>query len=153
MVATVLPNRSLLNLSVQAALAAATGFKVGFGAPPALAAGDFDDEGALISPYTIVYARPGMPEHENWDRSACMAEYPYQFTAVGQTDEQAQFMADLNRQALLLRAANGDLAHPLSSADARVLSLYSTELGGPEPGGGGLRQVVDIFNLEVESIG
>lgn len=153
MTATVLPNRSLLNLSVIAALATATAYKVGFGASPDLSAGDFDDDGQLIAPYVVVDARPGTPEHDNWARTACLAEYPYQFTSVGQTDEQAQFMADIVRQALLLRADNGSFAHPLDSSDARVLDVYATELGGPEPGGGGLRQVVDIFNLEVESIG
>lgn len=153
MTATVLPNRSLLNDAVATTLSDATGWKVAFGQIPALDPGDFDSMGNLIAPYGIVYARPGRARDSDFAEAHCLAEYPYQVTWVGQTDEQAQFAAETGRQALLARAVNGAFINPIMVEDVTVLTLYPGELGGPEPGGGALRQVVDTYDLEVESIG
>jgi hypothetical protein len=150
---TVLPNRSLLSEQVATVLASATGWKVAFDRIPDLAASDFDDQDQLISPYGIVYARSGRAHDSDFAETRCLAAYSYQVTWVGQTGEQAQFAAEVGRQRLLERTGSGAFLHPITVADAAVLTLYPEELGGPEPGGGALHQVVDIFDLEVESVG
>lgn len=153
MTATVVPNRSLLDKQVADTMADASGYPVGLCRIPDLDPTWFDDEGKLVRPYGVVYPRPGHLTTGSLADDSWMAQYPYQVTWVGQTDEQAQFAAEKCRQGILHRNGNGAYANPITTADAVALLVTLEEVGGPEPGGEGLRQVVDIFNLEVDAIG
>jgi hypothetical protein len=112
-----------------------------------------DVHGQLIDPYAIVYPLPGVPSYPALDDSWCTS-LQYQITCVGQNADQAQWMADKTRHALTSRnpATGGNWTNPITASDALVIDRRLREEGGPEPtGDGGLWQVVDTYDLEVQA--
>lgn len=146
---TALPNVFELNAAVVFALGTTTGKPIDYGRVPEGLT--YDARQRLVDPYAIVYNRSGAPHDSNWCKDRYFARIEYQITNVGRTDDHAQWMADANRKAMLGRGAGGGYTSAITAAGARVVDRDPLQLGGPESSGGGLWQVIDVFQLEVES--
>lgn len=143
---TAVPNQRLLHKAVVAMLTAATTKPAALARVPDNLT--FDDDGLLIDPYSIVYPLVTTQITGSWIGPGEHVCIPFQVTAVGRNDEQAQAMADLNREAVLARTAGGSFVNPIT-ADVQVIERRIVDMSGPDPAGGGLWQVPDTFELEV----
>jgi hypothetical protein len=147
---TITRSRGKLHESVRARLALATGKLVGKGTVPDGIVRD--GEGKLTDPYAIVYALDAtggaVPDLESPDSSLVA---PYQVTSVGRDFDHAQWMDDTCRGVFLSRDPSGSFTNPIIVADAAVIDRRLRSAGGPEPAGGGLWQVISVYELEVSA--
>jgi hypothetical protein len=123
-------------------LAAQTGRPVGWATAP------IDGEGVPVDPpYAIVYALPG---GSTWGPGLTGpdegARLPYQVTSVGLRGDQAAWMADKVRHAMLGRT-NGVLV-PLVASGVTVLDRELTSFGGQDREGD-VVSVPDSFVVHV----
>ncbi|MFD3511932.1 hypothetical protein [Streptomyces sp. NPDC058657] len=93
--------------ALQELLAVATGRPCGFGSLPVVAGKP------VPVPYTVLYALGGTVSGAPLADRGEDAELVYQVTAVGGRADQAQWLADKVRQAVLARAATGQWSNPL----------------------------------------
>lgn len=111
--------------ALAAFLATQTGKPVGKATVPLSAAGT-----PVEPPYAIVYPLAGGatwgPDYDGPNEGA---DLPYQVTSVGLREDQAQWMADKVRDALL-RRLNGALAAQLAVPGVTVLDRDITGFGG-----------------------
>lgn len=118
------PDRRPVTEALVAFLAAQTGKPVGRATAPLAADGT-----PAAPPFAIVYPLPGGdtwgPTYDGPDEGAAL---PYQVTAVGLRADQAEWLADKVRQAMV-RRTNGALT-PLAVAGLTVLDRSITGYGG-----------------------
>ncbi|MEV4557200.1 hypothetical protein AB0K51_09395 [Kitasatospora sp. NPDC049285] len=102
----------VVSLGVQAALVASTGRSCGYGAAPLAA----DKPTGNTIPYCVLYPLGGTsgdgPPFGDADGDARMI---YQVTSIGTTAEQAEWMADKVRTALLGRTSVGAFVTPITA--------------------------------------
>lgn len=119
------PARRPVTDALAAFLAAETGRPIGKGTAPLTAAGQ-----PAEPPYAIVYPLGGGatwgPTYAGPDEGA---DLPYQVTSVGLRTDQAEWMADRVRQAMLTRL-DGTLAAQLAVPGVNVLDRSMTGYGG-----------------------
>lgn len=110
-----------------------------------------DDQGRLTHPYAVINAWPSLVTYGSLELPDSGARLTYQVTSVGRTDESAQVLADRIRRVVLERHANGSFRYPISAGGSMtVTGRWQRELGLMIPAGG-LWNVHDLFDLEVEA--
>lgn len=109
----------------------------------------YDADNLLVDPYVIVTPLIASQLSGSYAAPSEEASIPLQLTSVGRNDEQAQAMADLARETLIGRGASGAFTNAITVADVKVIDRRPTYLGGVTPGGGGLWEVMDSFELDV----
>jgi hypothetical protein len=141
------PNLRLFWKSLITMLATITTKPVALGRVPDTVT--YDADGLLEDPYLIVSPLIASQIEGSWAAPSEQASIPVQFTSIGRNDEQAQGLADLARQTLLGRNANGSFVNAITVADVKVIDRRPTYMGGAVPAGGGLWETVDSFDLDV----
>lgn len=137
------PEQLPITEALVAFLAAQTGKPVGRATAPLTGAGV-----PAEPPYAIVYPLTGGatwgPTYDGPDEGA---DLPYQVTSVGLRQDQAEWMADKVRQAMLARQ-NGSLAAQLAVPGVTVLDRAITAYGGVDREGD-VVSVPDSFVVRV----
>lgn len=112
-----------------------------------------DDRGQLVKPYHIIYPLPGrpLPEHGSLAKAEEAVAVAVQVTTVGARHDHAVEGADACRAGLLARDPSGDFTNAIAAGSDVVIDRRTSVLGAPEPSGGGLWQVADTYDLEVNS--
>lgn len=141
------PNLAGLWKQLVATLADVTGKPVALGRVPDDVT--YDDHGLLLDPYTIVTPLIASQISGSWAGPAEDVTVPFQLSSVGRNDEQAQAMADLTRQTLCGRNANGAFTNAITVVGVKVIDRRPTYIGGAVPAGGGLWEAIDTFDVDV----
>lgn len=112
---------------------------------------EFDAQGRLIHPYAVINPWPSQHVYGSLELPESGARLSYQVTSVGRTDESAQVLADRIRRVVLERLANGSFRYALSVGVSMIVTdRTQRELGLLTPAGG-LWNVHDLFDLEVQA--
>ncbi|GAA2084462.1 hypothetical protein GCM10009759_03510 [Kitasatospora saccharophila] len=117
----------VVSLAVQAALVASTGRSCGYGAVPLAA----DKPTGNTIPYSILMPLGGVSSGPPFGDQAGDARLVYQVTSVGSTAEQAEWMADKVRAALLGTTPSGAFATPVTAAGHTVTGREIDREDGP----------------------
>ncbi|MFF8769066.1 hypothetical protein [Kitasatospora sp. NPDC015120] len=107
----------VVSLALRDALAAGTGRSCGYGAPPVAA----DKPTGNTIPYQVLYPLGGTSSGPPFGDQAGDGRMLYQLTSVGSTAEQAEWMADKGRAAVLGTTAKGGFATPILPAGHTVI--------------------------------
>lgn len=119
-------DRRPVTSAIVAMLAAAHGRPVGDGEAPA----------DTTLPYSVVFEVPGGGfEGPAFAAPDADAAFVYQVTSVGERRDQAGWMADQNRRALLGRDAAGVFVHAIASEDLTAAGLVVDERQPQATGG------------------
>lgn len=140
--------KQLLNSTPPLAVTGVERFEVGR-APEAVPKTQKTQE--LIHGYGIIYPLTSPLFWGSLGRPDECLTATYQITAVGRTDEHVQLIADAVRMVLLLRTTGGSFEHALTPAGHSVIDRRPREAGMPEQLAGGIWQIPDVYDLEVQA--
>ncbi|RGD59414.1 hypothetical protein DR950_17885 [Kitasatospora xanthocidica] len=107
----------VVSTALRDAIAAATGRSCGYGAPPTTA----DKPSGNAIPYTVLYPLGGTTSGPPFGDQAGDGRLLYQVTSVASTGEQAEWMADKVRAAVLGTSPKGGFATSISPAGHTVV--------------------------------
>ena len=136
------PDRRELTTALIALLELATDRPWGDGKAPGQSAPEV--------PYGIVYAIAGGGVDGGFADPHTDATFVYQLSSVGATREQAEWLADRARRAVLGRDPTGALLFPLAAADLLVIYRDADSVGGVERDGG-FFTAADRYSFLVEA--
>jgi hypothetical protein len=146
----ILDQRGLLHHAIRDRLALVSGKPVGLWTVPDGIVKDAITQ-RLVESYAILYPLDAYPAEGSLGEPDANMTAPYQLTSVGRDGDHAQWMNDACRGIFLQRDPNGDFTHPFTVANLAVTDRRLRSAGAPEPGGGGLWQAVDTYELEVSA--
>ncbi|MEV6942994.1 hypothetical protein AB0N07_13535 [Streptomyces sp. NPDC051172] len=112
-----------MSKALQSLIVKATGRPCGLGSLPSV------DGGPADVPYTILYPLGGPVGGAPLADTSEDAELVYQLTSVAGRTDQAEWMADRGRRAILERTASGDWRYPL---DVSKVEVWARELDSDE---------------------
>jgi hypothetical protein len=112
---------------------------------------ELDGQGKLIHPYAVINAWPSLVVYGSLELPESGARLTYQVTSVGRTDESAQVLADRIRRVVLERLANGSFRYSLIAGGSMTVTDRSQRELGLLTAAGGLWNVHDLFDLEVQA--
>lgn len=110
-----------------------------------------DANNQLVHPYAVINPWPSLVVYGDLAHPESGARLSYQITSVGRTDESAGILADRIRRSVLERAVNGSFSNAIPAGGSMtVTGRWQRELG-LLTAAGGLWNVHDLFDLEVEA--
>ncbi|MEU9334164.1 hypothetical protein AB0D49_13550 [Streptomyces sp. NPDC048290] len=141
--------RGRVTEALQGMLAATTGRPCGRGRLPLL-----DGRPAPL-PYTVLYPQGGTVDGAPLSDRAEDAGLVYQVTVVAARTDQAEWLADRVRRALLGRTAQGAWAHPIAAAGVDVWARELLVDDGVDPAGAddGVVTAVQRYELSATDCG
>ncbi|MEK2474044.1 hypothetical protein [Streptomyces noursei] len=135
--------RALVTLALQAMLTAATGKPCGRGRLP-LVGGQ-----PASLPYTVLYPQGGLTDGAPLADRAEDARLVYQMTVVAARTDQAEWLADRVRQALLGRTSSGQWVNPIPVPGMEVWARALLVDEGVDPSGGDDGVVTGVQRYEL----
>ncbi|MFF0409700.1 hypothetical protein ACFYUY_04605 [Kitasatospora sp. NPDC004745] len=108
----------VVSTALRDALAAATGRSCGYGAPPVAA----DKPSGNTIPYSVLYPLGGTASGPPFGDQTGDGRLLYQVTSVASTGEQAEWMADRVRSAIVGIGSKGGFATPITPAGHTVVA-------------------------------
>ncbi|MCZ4098300.1 hypothetical protein [Streptomyces sp. H39-C1] len=138
----------IVSLALQSTIAASTGRSCGYGTAPIASS---LPTGAA-TPYSVLYPL-GFPTTSGppFGDATADARLLYQVTSVATTAEQAEWMADKVRSAVLARSSAGPAAYPISPVGYSVMGRELDKEEGLTVAGG-VYSYVQRFALDVTTL-
>lgn len=113
-----------------------------------------DDQNRLTIGYGIIYPLTSPLLWGSFEDPEDVLTSTYQITCHGRNDEHAESLMDATHAAVTLRAPNGQFQHAIPSGlSMLVIDRRTREVGTLEQGPGGLWQVANVYDFEVQAIG